>query len=131
MARWFFQKDDPTGPTMFTVDVSIDTGRVCTNMISLDGTVDLSIHASFLLIYGRYLFQMHNRLVKVIRTASDLQDDEMLLAAVCVGEKSGTALGISCFNRGCAYFLDLQSKSTTKLGGWNWSFNYMHDCCAL
>jgi hypothetical protein len=49
----------------------------------------------------------------------------MLLAAVCVREKSGTALGISCFNRGCAYFLDLQSKSTTKLGGWNRSFNYM------
>jgi hypothetical protein len=47
VARWFFQKNDPTGATMFTVDVSIDTGRVCTNMISLDGPVDLSIHARF------------------------------------------------------------------------------------
>ncbi|KAF8774966.1 hypothetical protein HU200_005013 [Digitaria exilis] len=47
------------------------------------------------------------------------------LSSVCVGEKSGTALALYHSEPQCAYMLDLQSGSATKMEGWTRAFNYM------
>ncbi|CAO2187395.1 unnamed protein product [Urochloa humidicola] len=114
-ANWLFQLNDPTtGPTMFTVDVTVSTGEVCAYI--LDIPVDWSNTGRFHLLY-----QKHNSLL--VRTVQGRS--EMLLATMCVAEKSDTALVFLSSYPGEAYLLDLQSKLiTTVLAGWSESYNY-------
>jgi hypothetical protein len=122
-AHWLFQEDGPTGPILFTVGVSIDTGHVCSNRFVLDdpeesrAQLSLSIDARLSLLYHK-----HNRLV--IRTLRDVAHGGKLLATMCVAEKSDTALVLFCSDPGRAYLLDLQSRLPTELAGWKRSFNY-------
>ncbi|CAL5003408.1 unnamed protein product [Urochloa decumbens] len=111
-AHWLFQLNDPTtGPAMFTVDVNAHIGEVCAYKRPVDWS-----NAG----HVRLLYQKDNRLV--LRTVQG--QDEMLLATMCVAEKSDTALMFLSSYPGHAYLLDLQSKSTTMLAGWSESFNY-------
>ncbi|CAO2168366.1 unnamed protein product [Urochloa humidicola] len=150
-AHWLFKEHGSTGSTMYTVDVSVNSGSVCASKIITDqpSPFDFVIWRNARLSLTTderlsVLYERKNHLI--IWTRQDVDQSGtaawtctqrilvdvkelwspggMRFTIVCVGEKSGTVLVLSHLERNNAYLLDLQSKSTTKVAGWNGPFNY-------
>ncbi|CAL5007708.1 unnamed protein product [Urochloa decumbens] len=144
-ARWLFEDEGTTGVNLYTVDVNVKTGRVCASKITIQlslplGSLDWT-YARLCLIDERLslIYEHKNHLViwtrqdvdqsgtAVMKYAQEIFVDAKELwspTMLCVGEKSGTVLMLCRSKPNHAYLLDLQSKSTTKVAGWNDLFNY-------
>ncbi|CAL5010959.1 unnamed protein product [Urochloa decumbens] len=105
-AHWLFGEHGSTGPTIYTIDVAH-------LIIGTRQDVDQSGTAPWTCTQGILVD------VKELWSLRRLR-----LAMVCVGEKSGIVLVLSGSGPNHTYLLDLQSKTTTKVAGWNGSFNY-------
>lgn len=149
-AHWLFEEHGSTGSTFCTIDVCVNADRVRASKTAfscpsryvevdwLNAHLFLSNDEKLLLLYEhRYHLMIWTRqdvdqggtavwscpqgiLVDVKFSYSG----RMPLTTVCVGEKSGIVLVLCHSKHNCAYVLDLQSKSATKVAGWNESFNY-------
>ncbi|CAL5010955.1 unnamed protein product [Urochloa decumbens] len=143
-ARWLFEDEGTTGVNLYTVDVNVKTGRVCASKITIQLSLPLRsldwTYARLCLIDERLsrIYEHKNHLViwtrqdvdqsgtAVMKYAQEIFVDAELWSPtmLCVGEKSGTVLMLCRLKPNHAYLLDLQSKSTTKVAGWNDLFNY-------
>nr|CAB3480328.1 unnamed protein product [Digitaria exilis] len=150
-AHWFFRRNGPDVPSMYTLDVCIITGRISATMLPFDVLpnemrVDLwnaclgtSTEERLLLFYvkdNHLMIWKHGDGDQVGTSAWRFTSNAQVgvelgllgiesLSSVCVGEKSGTALALYHSEPECAYMLDLQSGSATKMEGWTRAFNYM------
>jgi hypothetical protein len=151
-AHWLFHGNGPDhGPSLYTLDVSIITGRISVTKLPLDVLpyairidrnnvwlcLDMDARLSLLCVIKNTLMTLtrqdknqsgtalwHLNLETEVGVELGLFGIESL-SSVCVGEKSGTLLTLYHSDPGSVYLLDLQSGSTTKIAGWIQSFNYM------
>ncbi|CAL5007702.1 unnamed protein product [Urochloa decumbens] len=150
-AHWLFGEHGSTGPTIYTIDVSVNSGSVCASKIIIVRPSPISFvdwpDARLSLTTDERLSILYEQMTHlIIRTRQDVDQSgtapwtctqgilvdvkelwslrRLRLARVCVGEKSGIVLVLSGSGPNHTYLLDLQSKTTTKVAGWNGSFNY-------
>ncbi|CAO2189360.1 unnamed protein product [Urochloa humidicola] len=152
---FFCDNDDREQPSLYTLDVSASTGCISATMLPFDVLPDIpladvansyawlstSIEERLSLLYIKYNRlaiwkqqdgdQAHGTLVwhliGVVQVGVEvgLPGTNESLSFVCAGEKSGTMLALYHSDSECAYMLDLQSGSATKVEGWTRWFNYM------
>ncbi|TVU34354.1 hypothetical protein EJB05_16186, partial [Eragrostis curvula] len=149
-AHWLFHGNGPDhAPSLYTLDVSVNTGRVSMTKLPLDvlpRTIRVDRDNVWLCLNmdGRLSLCCLNKNILLTLADGDQSGTDAWhltqaivvgvevglfgiesLSSVCIGEKSGTLLALYHSEPDRAYALDLQSGSTTKIAGWNRSFNYM------
>ncbi|TVU43245.1 hypothetical protein EJB05_09694, partial [Eragrostis curvula] len=146
-AHWLFHGNDPDGPSLYTLDVSINTGRVSATILPFDvfqHAIRMALSYSWLCTIDSKLSLLYIRNNQLVIWSHGYQDGALAwrrtrsvqiglgiglfgesLSPVCGGENCGTVLALYKSDPQCAYVLDLQSGSATKVAGWTRSFNYM------
>lgn len=152
-AHWLFHGRGPDrGPSLYTLDVSVATGRISVTKLPLDVLpytiridrdnvwlcLNMDARLSLVCVNKNILLTLARQdgdeastvAVWNLTLAITVGVDVGLfgiesLSSVCIGVNSGTLLTLYHSEPDRAYLLDLQSGSTTRIAGWNRSFNYM------